>query len=190
MIILGINDSHDASACILKDGELLYCISEERLQRIKSIGGFPHKAIEQCLLSTGIKKEEINQVAIATRDIVPNNLYNTSNTFSIADHRKLHEEYYRKILFENESVRLIDVFPDYKPVGDIVYPIDMIPFCTSSEINQEIKGDIKRMRTSYVSQFLGINESDIYFHDHHRCHALYSYYINQFKNINNYPKSI
>ena len=103
MIILGINDSHDASACILKDGKILHCVSEERIERIKSIGGFPHKAIEQCLKSTGISKKEIDQVAIATNDIVPNNLHNTSNTFSIADHRKLHEEYYKKILYENKQ---------------------------------------------------------------------------------------
>ena len=74
MIILGINDSHDASACIVKDGKILHCVSEERIERIKSIGGFPHRAIEQCLQSTGIRKKEIDQVAIATNNIVPNEI--------------------------------------------------------------------------------------------------------------------
>ena len=178
MIILGINDSHDASACIVKDGKILHCVSEERIERIKSIGGFPHRAIEECLQSTGIRKKEIDQVAIATNNIVPNNLYNTSNTFSIADHRKKHEEYFKKIIYENKKIRLQDVFPDYKPVGDIAYPINKIPFSTSSEIDDNVRNDIKEMRLEFTSTFLGISKSQIHFYNHHRCHALYAYYIN------------
>ena len=35
MIILGINAYHaDSSACIVKDGEILFAIEEERLRRI------------------------------------------------------------------------------------------------------------------------------------------------------------
>ena len=35
-IILGINCNHaDSSACIIKDGELLFAIEEERINRIK-----------------------------------------------------------------------------------------------------------------------------------------------------------
>ena len=35
MIILGINDTHDASACLIKDGKLLIAIEEERFRRVK-----------------------------------------------------------------------------------------------------------------------------------------------------------
>jgi|TARA_Y100000031_G_C7872326_1_gene226919 predicted NodU family carbamoyl transferase len=31
MIILGINDTHDASACLVKDGKLLIAVEEENL---------------------------------------------------------------------------------------------------------------------------------------------------------------
>jgi len=42
MIILGINAYHaDSSACIVKDGEILFAIEEERLRRIKHWTGFP-----------------------------------------------------------------------------------------------------------------------------------------------------
>ena len=34
MIILGINDTHDASACLIKDGKLLIAIEEERFRRV------------------------------------------------------------------------------------------------------------------------------------------------------------
>ena len=46
MLILGINDTHDASACIIKDGKLLMALAEERLQRIKNMSNFPHHAIK------------------------------------------------------------------------------------------------------------------------------------------------
>lgn len=41
--VLGVNLSHDRSTCLLKDGQLLYAIAEERLDRIKhSIGRMLH----------------------------------------------------------------------------------------------------------------------------------------------------
>ena len=49
MIILGINDTHDASACLIKDGKLISAVAEERCQRKKNIAGFPHQAIKEVL---------------------------------------------------------------------------------------------------------------------------------------------
>ena len=41
MIILGLCDSVESHACLLKDGKLLAAISEERLTRIKADAGYP-----------------------------------------------------------------------------------------------------------------------------------------------------
>jgi carbamoyltransferase len=50
MITLGINDSqHDSSACIVRDGELLFAVAEERISRLKHDAGFPKNAIQACL---------------------------------------------------------------------------------------------------------------------------------------------
>ncbi|MBZ5700738.1 MAG: carbamoyltransferase [Acidobacteriia bacterium] len=51
MLTLGINYSqmHDSSACIVRDGELLFAVAEERLSRLKHDAGFPHLAIRACL---------------------------------------------------------------------------------------------------------------------------------------------
>ena len=40
---------HDSSACIARDGELLFAVAEERISRIKHDAGFPHLAIRACL---------------------------------------------------------------------------------------------------------------------------------------------
>ena len=40
--ILGLNAYHaDAAACLVKDGELVAAVEEERFRRIKHWGGFP-----------------------------------------------------------------------------------------------------------------------------------------------------
>ena len=36
MIILGISDSHEAHACIVKSGKIISAAAEERFSRIKS----------------------------------------------------------------------------------------------------------------------------------------------------------
>ncbi len=72
MIILGVNNSHLATACILKDGKIIACISEERLTRIKNQSGFPYKAIKECLRITGLKINEIDFLAIGFIDPLVN----------------------------------------------------------------------------------------------------------------------
>ena len=66
-IILGLNCNHaDSSACIIKNGELLIAIEEERINRVKHWAGLPIKSIEECLKFTNIKIEEITDISINT----------------------------------------------------------------------------------------------------------------------------
>lgn len=62
MISLGINYSqmHDSSACIARDGEVLFAVAEERLSRVKHDAGFPALAIRACFEFTGIQPNEID----------------------------------------------------------------------------------------------------------------------------------
>lgn len=53
-VVLGLNTSHDAAACLLTDGELRVAISEERLSRVKYHEGFPHLAVQYCLDAAGL----------------------------------------------------------------------------------------------------------------------------------------
>lgn len=65
MYILGINAYHgDASACLIKDGVLLYAVEEERFTRVKHNAGFPKESILFCLSSENIKLDDISFVAI------------------------------------------------------------------------------------------------------------------------------
>ena len=55
MDILGINAFHgDSSACIVRRGELVNAVEEERFRRIKHWVGLPAEAIKWCLRGAGI----------------------------------------------------------------------------------------------------------------------------------------
>ncbi len=61
MFILGINAYHgDVSAVLVRDGELVAAVEEERFRRIKHVAGFPHEAIRACLAMAGIRGRDID----------------------------------------------------------------------------------------------------------------------------------
>ena len=64
MITLGVNYNrmHDASACIVRDGELLFAVAEERISRIKHDAGFPRLAIQACLDFVRIRADQLDEV--------------------------------------------------------------------------------------------------------------------------------
>ena len=64
MITLGINYSqmHDSSACIVRDGELLFAVAEERISRVKHDARFPENAIRACLDFVHISADQVDEV--------------------------------------------------------------------------------------------------------------------------------
>ena len=64
--ILGINAYHaDASAVLLKDGEIVAAVEEERFNRVKHAAGFPALAIQYCLQRAGIQIQSVTHIGIA-----------------------------------------------------------------------------------------------------------------------------
>jgi len=63
--ILGINAFHgDSSACLVKDGQLIAAVEEERFRRIKHWAGFPTESIRYCLSVAGIGLDQVDHAAI------------------------------------------------------------------------------------------------------------------------------
>ena len=73
MLTLGINYSqmHDSSACIVRDGELLFAVAEERISRVKHDAGFPKNAIRACLDFARVKAEELDEVCFGWQTAGP-----------------------------------------------------------------------------------------------------------------------
>jgi carbamoyltransferase len=66
MYILGISAYHaDSSAVLIRDGELIVAVEEERFRRIKHWAGFPSRSIEACLEVAGIAGSEVSHVAVS-----------------------------------------------------------------------------------------------------------------------------
>src|SRR2546423_10079970 len=66
VIILGINCfSHDTAAALLRDGEPVAFVEEERFNREKHTKAFPDRAIEFCLHEAGIGIRGVDAVALA-----------------------------------------------------------------------------------------------------------------------------
>jgi carbamoyltransferase len=64
MITLGINynKTHDSAACIVRDGEVLFAVAEERLSRIKHDASFPQMAIQACLDFANVRGDQLDEV--------------------------------------------------------------------------------------------------------------------------------
>lgn len=66
MYILGINAYHGgASACLIKDGQLLAAAEEERFTRVKYWAGFPVLAIRYVLSQAGIQAQDLDHIGIS-----------------------------------------------------------------------------------------------------------------------------
>jgi decarbamoylnovobiocin carbamoyltransferase/7-O-carbamoyltransferase len=53
---------HDAAACLIRDGELVVAVEEERFNRIKKTSKFPINAIRACLATSGVSPSQIDAV--------------------------------------------------------------------------------------------------------------------------------
>jgi carbamoyltransferase len=66
MIIVGLNAYHgDVSAVVLRDGQLLAAVEEERFTRVKHTAGFPRQAIASCLAAAGVEARDVDVFAVS-----------------------------------------------------------------------------------------------------------------------------
>ena len=72
MNIIGINAYHgDVSAVLVRDGQLIAAVEEERFRRVKHWAGFPRDAIGACLAMGQIEAGDIDAFAVS-RDVRAN----------------------------------------------------------------------------------------------------------------------
>ena len=72
-LTLGINYSqmHDSSACIVRDGELLFAITEERISRVKHDARFPRYADSGLSRFPGVQAARLDESASVGPILVP-----------------------------------------------------------------------------------------------------------------------
>jgi carbamoyltransferase len=67
MIVLGINDGHDAGVCLMQDGKVLLVSNEERRRNVKNYAGIPTESIDAVFSRTGISPKDVNLIALSSR---------------------------------------------------------------------------------------------------------------------------
>ncbi len=66
VVTLGINDGHTAGAALVKDGQVVAAIQEERLVNIKNYSGVPQKSIHEVFRIAKIHPQDVDVVAIVS----------------------------------------------------------------------------------------------------------------------------
>ncbi len=69
--VLGISAFyHDSAACLLRDGEIVAAVSEERLTRKKGDPDFPRRAVDYCLGVAGIDVSDVSAVGFYDKPLL------------------------------------------------------------------------------------------------------------------------
>src|SRR3954447_24375379 len=71
MHIVGISCFyHDASACLVRDGEIVAAAEEERFSRRKHDAGFSHGALRYCLAAGRISADQVDYVVFYEKPLL------------------------------------------------------------------------------------------------------------------------
>jgi carbamoyltransferase len=178
MIILGISDPHEATACLFKDGSLIAACAEERLTRFKCDMGYPRRAVEFCLAFAGLKGTDVDAVAFAT-------LYSPAAhirikreaSFSIQDWVDEQNLYWKRKL-AGESVSYHEIFsnnPRY--IHDQHYDFSRV-FDEKGNVDHD---EFRKVRGETVARHLNVPVDRIHFLLHEECHSHYGYYGSSFR---------
>jgi len=162
VIVLGISETHCATAAILRDGEIIGCASEERFSRLKNDAGYPRRAVDALLRELALKPADVDRVVLAgTR--IPS--YDWMN-------RVMRDEAYMRRYYGvaletprrglagrarklGAKLGLLDPAPGKAPLTD---------------------GE----RRGHVTNHLRLPVDRVRFADHHTCHAAAAYYGSPF----------
>lgn len=157
-MILGISLSHDGTLALLDDdGNVIYAVGEERINRIKCYTGFPFEALENVFLSRNYDPKEIKAVAVGSHsEFIPQ----MAETFSFLLTRD--KTYY-------------DLINDRRPDNYDLKDDEWSSVKTVEECRNYVERKLKGLLSA-----VGI-DAPIYFVNHHLSHAASAYFASGFK---------
>jgi len=171
MIILGIHDGHNAGTALFINKKLICAISEERITRNKNEYGFPINAIQFCLKQAKIKKDQVTQVAVSTKKLPPKYfLVKRNTTFNIEDYYNEQNLYWYPKIYKNKKVKYLDIFKNKKVLKSKLH------YNFSKIKNEDDYAGMKESRMNFMANFFLLKKENIFFYDHHECHAYYGFY--------------
>jgi carbamoyltransferase len=166
MYILSYYTGHTATAALLKEGQIIACVSEERFSNIKNHTGFPAESIKWCLDYAKIKPQDLDLVVRCGLYGAPIHAPDKQNkTLSL-----LSTLYGGVGLIRRTWRRLVYYFPGLRPIGRMTYR------AATGTIGRYIVEKEKK----FVAQFLGVSADKIISFQHHLIHAAAAYYASPY----------
>lgn len=172
MYILGLNNNHNATAILLKNGRIIDCISEERFTNIKNYIGIPRKALKYILKKNKLSPKDIDLVCLG---------YKTGGPLLTVSEEKKHlvdKAFFLKIGFWlGNKIRLLfwwlesHAFHFLREIEEVLYRLYVAIFSHRS-VEEEKK---------LLAEFLKIPIEKIVGFDHHQAHAAAAYYSSPFR---------
>ncbi len=153
-VVLGVHAGHDAGAAVVRDGKLVACVNEERLNRKKLFWGWPKRSVSEVLSLAGVAPGDVDGIAVA----------GTSGSM-----KEFGERGYRDLGLAREMVSYLSK----GPVAGVLL---------GEETGVTLVRSLMRMRHALTKRTmrrrlraLGLS-APASFIDHHRCHNASAYY--------------
>lgn len=162
--VLGIYTGHNATACLLRDGRIIACVSEERFNSIKNYLGFPKKSIGWCLEFAKISSRELDLVVLSSSFSAPIHAsLETKKNISMS----MLSTFYLMVGFVRTSWgKIVFHFPKTRPIGTFLYSIAV----------RTIGSYTMAMERKFIAKYLNIPVSKVVNFEHHLTHGATAYY--------------
>lgn len=182
MIILGISDSIESHACLIKDGVLLAAHAEERFTRLKSDSGYPYNSVNKIFELTNISPKDVDIVALAGFDNGSfQSLYKPNALFDISDWILQNKLYWKPKLYDKKNFNDLDDFLIWEKKFPQIKKNPYYEFAKKAKKSNP-KNYLKIFndcRKKVISKQIGIDKNKIFTFRHETCHQYYGYYSQQ-----------
>ncbi|MFQ5889867.1 MAG: carbamoyltransferase [Gemmatimonadota bacterium] len=161
--MLGLGDHIDCGTALLEDGRIVAAINDERLVREKMVFGVPRESIRAVLSLTGVRPDQIDIVAVGTRNqhLVPDYVDFRDGWFGLERSR------FKQLLFDvgSKAARFRETIPG----------IEKAYYLLRQPAYSHRRRELRRI----LREEFGIT-APVRFIDHHYCHATSAYYSSDF----------
>tara|TARA_X000000950_G_C13914652_1_gene660380 strand:- start:681 stop:2453 length:1773 start_codon:yes stop_codon:yes gene_type:complete len=175
MNYIGINLSHNASACLMVNGVIKLALQEERFLQFKSPCVFPKLSLQYILKYLKKNKLQIDKIAFSTEYNRPFEYINPMHHFfSIKDWKEFYGEKFYGRKFKGLSVDdyIKKMFSDKR--NKLSTNLNMKRFKLKKNWYNVKQFQLEQI--SAVKKIFNISDDKICFLDHHSCHAHYAYF--------------
>ncbi len=166
--ILGIHTGHNATAALLKNGEIIACVSEERFTGVKNQMGLPQQSIAWCLEYANIKAEDLHFVTLPSLFGSPVGVSEGTKKVFIVSLLNI----FYKLIGGIRTLwgRLVYRYPKIRPVGTFFYSVA----CNTYGVY------LLEKEKQFIASNLHVPVDKVITTGHHLSHAAASYYSSPF----------